>query len=185
MPEARRTVRTRTVSSRYYGAPYGNYGYESAVGGFFRAAAYAVAEILVGKSRVAGKLLVDASDSLFGRRYIGVDYEYDEEFAEPDVEGAPRESAESIDDEEEDVRVVDGSLCDSFDRAFVEGSRVFSRSAQRFADELDAERADRRRRRRVRVVREGVQRTRVQREETVKTESKTTPRQSGTPEQPK
>lgn len=181
MADGRRTVRTRRVSSRYYDAPYGyGYGYDSLFGGFFRAAAQAMAEVIVGTSRVAGNLIVDASDSVFGRRYAAdYDYEYEDEGVEAEAEGEPVETVDYEEEEEDvrDVRYVRGvSVCDSVDRAFVESSRIFSRSAQRFADELDAERRPVRRRRRTRVVRDPQGGTRVE----VKTETQTT-KAPGTP----
>lgn len=195
MAEARRrTVRRRRVTNRYADAPYGYYDGDCPVGGVFRAAAYAAADALMGMSRVASILVIDASDSLVGRRTVVLDYEYEVEPEDLDVETTRAEEFAEIefegDDvfvayEEEDLPFVRGTFCDSFNRAFIDGSRVVSRSARRFADELDDERAYRARRR-VRIVRRGGKRARAAREETIsttetKTEVKTEERPTSPP----
>src|SRR5688572_10915789 len=109
--------------------------YEGSCRGLFGAAAEAIADLIVGSSRVASTWLVETSDAVFGRRYVVDDLENfeDDEF----VDQAAASSEDAFDEEEELVYGPAPSVMDTFNRAFREGARVVGRSAERFASEYD------------------------------------------------
>jgi hypothetical protein len=167
--DARRTVRRRRVAYGYYDprrgtryegyGSYGPHGYQGAFSGLFRAATEAAAELLVGGSRVASTLLIEASDAMLGRRYVVEDFD---EFEDEPLEPPPAhrttgpagpevtERTEDAVEEHEDFVAYGppgygapgygpgyGPVCDSFNRAVQDSARVLSRSAERFASEYD------------------------------------------------
>lgn len=136
-----RRVWRRRVVSAYPRYGYGGYGaYDASIGGFFRAAAEAAAELVTGASRVASTLIVETSDAMFGRRYAAEQFEEDDivEGVTTTVTGTATET--DVETEEEVIGYAGGgsSICDTFNRAFQDGARVVGRSAERFASEYDA-----------------------------------------------